>query len=343
MEIIRLVLIFILFIGILFIFQDKFDRLLISNTNTPKASSNTNQSSTNSYTTNKTTLTTRHFSEKNYNTKINFSGGTIVTTSYNSPINNEYGEALHTISGKFANYKLRTLAKNAGAAFPASPYAGTVVFLDRTVAIKKNKSADEYLVLLSTDFLNEPIDITNWTLVDKKTLRSYKIPKGIHIFGNLKLQKNEKIRIESGQAIIVSTGRSPVGHSFFVNKCTGYRTQFKFFNPSIKTQCPNPIDELVLNNSIPFSDFKCYKYVENLSSCTTVTRVPTKVSKACSTFLKNTITESACVEKHRNDPDFFSQEWRIFLGQKDNIWSNKNNIIYLLDKDKRLVASLIYQ
>ena len=151
------------------------------------------------------------------------------------------------------------------------------------------------------------------------------------------------VEVRAGDKILVSSGDSPVGFSFRVNKCSGYRSQFKRFQPTVKTSCPDPFDEFIADGSIPFTDNECYDIARRLSSCTTLTRIPGTVSRECRTFFQDVISERGCVDLHRNDSDFFLPEWRLFLGSDKSLWKASDNTLYLVDEDGHLVATLVYR
>ena len=171
--------------------------------------------------------------------------------------------------------------------YTPSPHAGHIMFHDRVVGVKASRPEREYFILLAADTVTEPISITGWKVFDKDERVSYKIPKGVRVVGTSGLQKAIPIKIEAGDTIIVSSGRSPIGNSFLVNKCSGYRSQFKNFTPSIKTECPDPLDEFIANGNVPYSDNQCYDIANRLRTCTAVTNIPSGVTNQCRDFLED--------------------------------------------------------
>ncbi len=254
----------------------------------------------------------------------------------------EPGKILHVITSGVSNYYARGFLEEAERLYEPSPHAGSIVFHNRTSGIKESEPEREYFVLLVSSALPEPIDITGWKVFDKNKKISYSLPKGIKVLGTGGIQKAVPIRVGAGNTVIISSGRSPVGSSFRINKCSGYRSQFKNFTPTIKTQCPKPLDEFISFGSVPYTDNKCFDIVNRMGTCTTVTDIPTGISDKCHELLENVITESGCVGIHRNDSDFFSSEWRLFLGSQRGLWRNEDNVLYLLDKERRLVTTLVY-
>ena len=254
------------------------------------------------------------------------------------------GGALHTVPAQVSNYYVRAFTEETAQRYSHSLYSGSVVFLDRVSSIKASDSNREYFVLLASNILAGPITVTGWKIFDRQGKISYEFPGGIGVLGSEGGGHIiSPVTIEPGDVVVVSSGRSPIGNSFRVNKCSGYRSQFKNFAPTVKTSCPSPIDEFTRIGTVPFTDNTCYETVISLSSCTTVTSIPAGVSQECKSFLENVLTESGCVAAHRNDPDFFSPEWRVFLNSETELWKDRDNVLYLADENDLLVATLVYQ
>lgn len=252
------------------------------------------------------------------------------------------GIPLHTVQRGTNAYYLRGVLDMIQRHHQPSPYAGSVIFLDQVENIKKSRPEQEYFILSVADTIDEPIEITGWKVYDHKEKTSYEIPDGKRIFGSFE-SPNRPIRVQGGDIAIVSSGISPTGFSFRVNKCSGFRSQFKQFTPPVKTDCPSPVDAFVADSSVPYTDNRCYAFVNSLTTCETVTELPSGVTAACRRFLEKSINEQGCIDLHRNDQDFFLSEWRVFLGSKRSLWRNSDrNIIYLVDQNNLLVATLIY-
>ena len=253
-------------------------------------------------------------------------------------------EALHTVPSGVSNYYVRAFTEEAAQRYVHSPYSGSVVFLDRVSSIKELDPNREYVVLLASNILSDSITITGWNVFDRQGKIAYEFPDTVKVLGSDGGGHiTSPTTVKPGDAVIISSGRSPVGTSFRVNKCSGYRSQFKNFVPTIKTSCPTPIDEFTRVGTVPFTDSVCYETVASLPACTTVTSIPAGVSKECRDFLENVLTESGCVAAHRNDPDFFSPEWRIFLNSETELWKGRDNVLYLADENDLLVATLVYE
>ena len=279
------------------------------------------------------------------NHAVRFGGGRVVDFGANDVTQDSlaHSGALHTVPSQVNNYYAQAFTEESSHMYDSSPYAGSVVFLDRVSGIKESNSDAEHFILLVSNTLKESITITDWSVVDRESGESYVFPKGVKILGSAELEYlSLPIKVRSGDVVIVSSGRSPVGDSFRVNKCSGYRSQFKEFVPSIKTSCPDPVREFLDDRTVPFSDDVCYAAIVSLPACTVPTAIPSKVTKECRDFLKNVLTEQGCVARYKDEADFFTPEWRLFLNSRRELWRNRDNVLYLLDDDGLLVATLIY-
>lgn len=277
---------------------------------------------------------------------IRFGSGRVVDSDAKDITEDLYigGGVLHSISPNVGDYHARAFVEEAVRLYDPSPHSGSVVFLDRVSDIKRSSPDREYFVLLVSNILTEPVAITGWKVLDRQTKILYTFPKGVKVLGSVDIgYLSLPIVVQSGDVIVVSSGKSPIGHSFRVNKCSGYRSQFEKFIPTIKTPCPNPLQEFLDDGTVPFFDDKCYETVTSLPVCTVVDTIHPKITGECRNFLKNVMTETGCVSKHKNDPDFLTPEWRVFLNSDRELWKNKDNVLYLLDKNNLLVATLVYQ
>ena len=282
--------------------------------------------------------------------RVQFGSSRIVDTEANDIANDNIAAQtrpplalpLHTVGSGVNKYYLRGVLDMIQRNYRPSPHGGKIIFLDRTDNIRESRPEYEYFILSVADTTPEPIDITGWKVFDQRGKTSYEIPNGKRLFGSLDTV-NQPIRVHGGDIIIVSSGRSPTGFSFRINKCSGFRSQFKQFIPSIKTKCPNPIDEFIADGTTPYTDDRCYEAVRSLRECETVTELPSGVTVACRRFLENSMNEGGCIDLHRNDPDFFVSEWRVFLGSDRPLWRDRDrNILYLVDENDLLVATLLY-
>lgn len=251
---------------------------------------------------------------------------------------------LHTIHGQVNRYRAIGFIDHVAEKYDVSPYTGTVLFLDRPRSLKSSKPSSEYFVLQFSESLTRPVNISGWTVSGREDRILYEIPEGIRTLGSdVGIQNYEPILAEPGGTVIVSSGRSPTGFSFLLNKCSGYRSQFKQFTPTLKTRCPEPVDEFFAYDQVPYTDDLCYVFVESHLPCEAVVDFPTGVTTQCRRFLENELTEKGCIARHRNDPDFYTKNWRVFLGEdRFDLWDDEGDAILLFDDKGRLVTTYIY-
>ena len=273
---------------------------------------------------------------------ISFGSGRIIdTTLRDIPLTDLRGAtgSLSTLSSDVSDYHARAFVEEASDLYKSSPYTGSVVFLDRVSSIKESSADREYFILLVSNVLTSPLTIAGWKVLDRQKKVAYPFPA---ISASSSGGDSFSITVYSGDRVVVSSGRSPVNTSFRVNKCSGYRSQFDTFVPAIRTSCVDPLRAFADYGEVPFSDDACYAATLSLPPCVTADTVPSGVTDACRDFLQNVLSEDGCISRHRNDADFYTGEWRVFLDSDTQLWKNRDNVLYLLDENDLLVASLVY-
>ena len=222
----------------------------------------------------------------------------------------------------------------------------TSVYKDK-VEISRNYGSrsdvnEEYIKLRVNDLGGEKVQISNWKLKSGMT--------GVEIFlgDAVKLpytsQENspQAIFVSGGEEIVIVSGRSPIGFSFQVNKCSGYLEQFQDFEPRLNKNCPLVEDEnLPLTGPNAFND-DCWDYIDSLSKCETPLDFPLDLQSECRNYLVTNTNHNACISNHKDDSDFYQPEWRIFLNRSSELWKNKREIIELRDSRGKLVDSYSY-
>ena len=159
------------------------------------------------------------------------------------------------------------------------------------------------------------------------------------------------ITVGGNTIVYVVTGRSPNGTSFRLSKCTGYFEQFQDFAPSLPTQCPLPEDELFNRPGSNSYNDTCINFVEGLGRCTfNIGALPPLIGSQCQNFILNTLSYNGCISAHKNDPDFYRNEWRVYLGRDQELWKNETGSswqnareeIRLLDENGKVVDVVSY-
>ena len=196
---------------------------------------------------------------------------------------------------------------------------------------------DDNIVLSNES--NEIIDITGWTIQVKgnsldvvQAVRRLKAP-----FTDA---TNVNIRLSPDDELIISAGLSPIGVNFLTNKCTGYLDQDNF-NPSLDTNCPYPneSDYSYLNES-------CRDFIDDLDRCELPNYIndsAISLDSECTSFLNENLNYSHCYSEHNQDPDFYNDEWRMFLNRTSNdVFSNVSDTIILYDQNGLKVDEYFY-
>ncbi len=146
--------------------------------------------------------------------------------------------------------------------------------------------------------------------------------------------------LTTGDRLLITSGRSPVGTSFRVNICSGYLGQFQTYTPELRKDCPLPSQEFARSG---IRDEACREFVDVLPRCSTFEGVfPKNISETCKAFVAEKLSYNGCVFAHKNDTNFLTNEWRIYLGQTKELWSNTGNSIRLVDTKENTVSTLSY-
>jgi len=222
-----------------------------------------------------------------------------------------------------------------------SEYSGLVT-LSRAGATNKDPDK-EYLEIRILNNIENDFALTGWTVRSPVTGISFQLGKGTSLPILGKITNKETIIVSPGSRIIVTTGRSPIGASFKTNICTGYLEQFQDFRPSLRRECPRPIDELPGGGAPGTYKDSCIDFVESMSRCYINTNpLPLWMDNVCQEFIVHDINYNACVDKHKNEENFYKNEWRIYLSRDTEIWKSKREIIELLDNEGKLVDVVNY-
>jgi len=201
----------------------------------------------------------------------------------------------------------------------------------------KSTDVNKEYIEIRTSGNSAPANITGWTVEDKSKF-SLAIPKAVDVFLSGKINKEQDVILEPNSKAIITTGRSPVGASFRLDKCSGYLEQSQDFYPSINEKCPRPKDENWPQNL----SGQCLDYIKTLPRCRANFSIPPALGDECVRAINNTLTYNRCVELHQNDSDFFENEWRVFLGRDNEMWGEKYETITLRDKSGNVVETVSY-
>ncbi len=222
-----------------------------------------------------------------------------------------------------------------------TPLLGKKIYFGDTTRAKSKNPDEEYVVIEADPYTKNATGISGLILRGAGLDTSIILPKA----ANLALTGTPPVKTDvllpaGGRAIIVS-GRSPIGTSFRVNKCSGYLGQFQKYVPDLDRNCPYPTDEL--KSYGPAKEAACAEFVERIPRCKIFQGAPPKaLSNACVNFLAEKLNYNACAANHKNDQDFYSNEWRLFLNQPGELWRNESEIIRLMDVSNTVLDAVTY-
>lgn len=260
----------------------------------------------------------------------------------NTPAGNELG-------GEPTNNPSSTGGGDAGTPSGTGTTPGPIikkVILDNwQFAGKETAAATEYLSI-TADYTNTaPVNITGWKVASAISGETYSIPGGVKLYYSGQVGAVAPVILSPGDTVILSTGRSPVGESFLINKCSRYLSEHQKFYPSISGRCPLPSKELPysIENERTYG-VGCAEYIEGMPQCKIAPAgsIPANLSPQCHNFIATRLTYNGCVTAHKNDSDFYKTEWRLFLGREKEIWRNTHEEIQLIDASGTVVSTASY-
>lgn len=208
------------------------------------------------------------------------------------------------------------------------------------------KVSQEYVTIHVNSSATTTIAVTGWTLKSLSSGVSVKIPQSSYLFFANSVNSEQDIYLSAKDTLYISTGISPNGASFKVNKCSGYLSQFQTFIPNIGGSCPAPRNENL--SSIPKTGYNdsCFDYINSMPSCKIQAKpLPAgsqKWSAECLDFIYKKINYPSCVDTHKNDADFYKNEWRVYLKRSGTLWKTSREDIVLLDEYGKIVDEIKY-
>lgn len=222
-----------------------------------------------------------------------------------------------------------------------SSYAGRVVLSAGNAT--ESDYGKEYIELSADSGNSSAVDLAGWSLQSMVSGIRVSIPPAALPFILGTVNSMNTVLLAPGEAVIVTSGPSPVGASFRENICTGYLSQLQDFDPPLANACP-PDSKLapMTPENLKRYGSECFDYIQNLPQCNFPQRMPAELSSACRAFVTNVFSHNGCVNAFRTTSTFALDTWRLFVGSRSALWSDSHDIIRLLDADGRTVDVLSY-
>lgn len=218
-----------------------------------------------------------------------------------------------------------------------SPLQGKIA-----IANIRTSSADagnEYVLLKASENNKEKILISGLRLQSEASGFGALIKNGAYLPFQNSINKEEPIFLNPGDIAYIITGGSPLGMSFRLNLCTGFYSQYQNFAPGLASRCPVP-----RNEPIPVqlsSNDQCLDYIDSLPGCRVITP-PATIPPECAHFVTEEFNYTKCVDRHRNDSNFYSPDWRVYLGRSEPLWKPRRELIKLFDQNGKVVDTITY-
>lgn len=219
-----------------------------------------------------------------------------------------------------------------------SPYFQKITV--SSVSPNRSQSVSSYSTIRLSSGIsgNETINITGWKI--KSNRREIIIPQAIGVYSPQNWEPEIDIVLSRGNYIYIYSNKSAFNRNLRLNKCTGFLENTYDFIPSIPQNCPS-----ISRSEYSYLSGECQSYIMSLRGCelpktSFYNSFPgTNEGNACRAFL-NTISPGSCFKKYRNDADFLSNEWRVWVNT--DILDQSHDRILLYDKSGLLVDEYNY-
>ena len=73
-----------------------------------------------------------------------------------------------------------------------------------------------------------------------------------------------------------------------------------------------------------------------------INNLPLSISPECNIYMRENINYGSCVQKHKNDKDFYNHEWRVYLERDQQLWKDRREVIKLLDTNGKTIDAISY-
>ncbi|MES2087968.1 MAG: hypothetical protein V4467_03160 [Patescibacteria group bacterium] len=199
----------------------------------------------------------------------------------------------------------------------------------------------EYVVVQASTANTSQVLLTGLRLQSSASGAGVTIPRGAKLPFQNQLNVEEPIYLKPGEMAYIITGGSPLGISFKPNMCTGFFNQYQSFYPGLPSRCPGPRESDLPNGPYQFND-ACRDYISSLPGCYVITDPPNDISPECQKFVTEELSYTKCVNRYKNDPDFYDPDWRVYLNRSSVLWKDRRELIKLLDQNGKTIDAITY-
>ena len=242
-------------------------------------------------------------------------------SSTSNPVANYYGALDIKPSDIPAGFSIRDI----------SPYFGKIRL---SASPGSSGSYSQISLTSSLPSSGGPLNITGWLLRGNRG--SQYIPQAVSVYDPSGLAPQSDIYFKNGDTLKIYSTSSGIGVNIRMNKCIGYLANSNKFNPSLSFDCPRVNRSEIVN----FTS-QCQNYILSLNSCQMPASNPPIPFNdySCASYLNN-LNYGGCFSKHRNDYDFFSNQWVAW--SSSHFLDFQHDRLLLFDKQGLLVAEYNY-
>lgn len=221
-----------------------------------------------------------------------------------------------------------------------SPLWGEISIKSVTPANPANYSKLNGFTLTAGKKNEKMIFISDWKIKSNRGSDLY-IPKGIADYSFSGIGNPEPIVLRPNEYAVFYSTQSANVRNFRLNKCIGFIGNTYSFSPALPKNCPLPYEK----SELATLTGECQNFIRSLSKC----KIPTANDKNRFSNASNGLCREIldrfnygyCYEKHKNDTDFFSREWRVWLGIPMPFDKSHDRLL-LFDNAGLLVDEYIY-
>ena len=211
----------------------------------------------------------------------------------------------------------------------------------------------EYIAIQAPSANTENILITGLSIRSAETFNSQTIDKGWSLVYPNSTGEGENVFLKPGGVAYLISGRSPMALTtgslpsrggFQLNKCTGFFEQGLNFYHGLPIECPAPVQEPLPQPPNRLSD-ACYDYLASIPRCTVPSgTIPQHLMSdgSCQSHLFNKISYNQCVSYHREEPDFYKNDWRMYFGRNSKFWRDRREVVELVDAEGKIIDRRVY-
>ena len=187
----------------------------------------------------------------------------------------------------------------------------------------------------------ETVDITGWKIKSNKS--EIVIPQAVEIYNPDGSAQAGNVILKSGNYAELYSLASPLNRNLRLNKCVGHLGEIYNFQPIYLPQnCPT-----FSSSEIRQLSGQCQSYLLSLSTCKTPdvsfynNLSGTDEGNACRAFLQN-IGYGSCFRDHRQDADFLSNNWIIWLDSQTLNLDSRHDYLRLYNQKGILMSEYSY-